>query len=122
MNERLKQIREKMGMNMREFSNFLGVKYTTYVGYENGSREPGSDFLAQVANYCHTTTDYILGLTDEDGMLPPAKIIDYAEAQEMLRIVLSEEEYAMLRAYQAADDRARKDAYMILKANAKGSV
>lgn len=117
MNERLKLIREKMNMNMREFSNFLGVKYTTYVGYENGSREPGSDFLAQVANCCHTTTDYILGLTDEDSMLPPAKLIDYAEAQEMLRIVLTEEEYAMLRAYQAADDRAREDALALLKAH-----
>ena len=117
MNERLKLIREKMGMNMREFSNFLGVKYTTYVGYENGSREPGSDFLAQVANCCHTSTDYILGLTEDDGMLPPAKIIDYNEAQEMLRIVLSEDEYAMLRAFQAADDRAREDALALLKAH-----
>lgn len=119
MTERLKQIREKMDMNMREFSNFLGVKYTTYVGYENGSREPGSDFLAQVANRCHTTTDYILGLTDVDGMLPPAKIIGYDEAQEMLRIVLKEEEYAMLRAFQAADDRAREDVMLILKAHQK---
>lgn len=119
MTERLKKIREKMDMNMREFSNFLGVKYTTYVGYENGSREPGSDFLAQVANCCNTTTDYILGLTDDDGMLPPAKIIDFAEAQEQLRIILTEEEYAMLRAFQSADDRARADALAILKAHTR---
>lgn len=119
MTERLKKIREKMDMNMREFSNFLGVKYTTYVGYENGSREPGSDFLAQVANCCNTTTDYILGLTDDDGMLPPAQIIDFAEAQEQLRIILTEEEYAMLRAFQAADDRARADALAILKAHTR---
>lgn len=119
MNERLKKIREKMNMNMREFSNFLGVKYTTYVGYENGSREPGSDFLAQVANFCNTTTDYILGVTDDDGMLPAAKVIDFAEAQDQLRIILSEDEYAMLRAYQAADDRARKDALLLLTENKK---
>lgn len=64
--ERLKKIRESLNMNMREFSNFLGVKYTTYVGYENGSREPGSDFLTMVAIKCNTTTDYILGLQNKE--------------------------------------------------------
>lgn len=119
MNERLKRLREKMGMNMREFSAFLNVKYTTYAGYENGSREPGSDFLALVANRCSTTTDYILGLTEEDG-LPQAQVIGYQDAQDKLRVILTEEEYAMLRAFQAADDRAREDAAVLLKAHARG--
>lgn len=114
---RLKTIREKMGMNMREFSNFLGVKYTTYVGYENGAREPGTDFLSQVAKVCGTTTDYILGLTDEDRMLPQPETISYTGTTDPLRIILSEAEYDMLRAYQAADDRARADALALLKAH-----
>ena len=116
MTERLKKIREKMGMNMREFSNFLGVKYTTYAGYENGSREPGSDFLALVANYCNTTTDYILGLSDSDGMLPQPQIVSFT-GEDPLRMLLSEAEFAMLRAFQAADDRAREDALAVLKAH-----
>ncbi len=119
MTERLKKIREKMGMNMREFSNFLGVKYTTYAGYENGSREPGSDFLALVANYCNTTTDYILGLSDHDGMPPQPQILSYEDSQEKLRMLLTESEYAMLRAFQAADDRAREDAMLLLKTHQK---
>ncbi len=118
MTERLKKIREKMGMNMREFSNFLGVKYTTYAGYENGSREPGSDFLALVANYCNTTTDYILGLSDHDGMPPQPQILSFTGG-DPLETMLSEAEYAMLRAFQAADNRAREDALALLKAHLK---
>lgn len=116
MTERLKKIREKMGMNMREFARFLDVKYTTYAGYENGSRDPGSDFLALVAKYCNTTTDYILGLTDDDRMLPQPQIMSFT-GEDPLRMMLSEAEYALLRAFQAADDRAREDALLLLKAH-----
>lgn len=57
-------------MNKKEFSAFLNTKYTTYVGYENGTREPGSDFLSMVANKCNTTTDYLLGITDNPRPFP----------------------------------------------------
>lgn len=118
INERLKQIREKMGMNMREFARFLDVKYTTYTGYENGSREPGSDFLALVAKYCQTTTDYILGLTDDDEMLPQPQIMSFT-GEDPLKMMLGADEYAMLRAFQKADDRARADALTLLEAHQK---
>lgn len=65
MQTRLKELRESIGMNRKEFAAFLDIKYTTYVGYENGSREPGSDFLALVATKLGTTTDYILMLTND---------------------------------------------------------
>ena len=64
MQTRLKDLRQSIGMNMKEFASFLNIKYTTYVGYENGTREPGSDFLTLVAKKFGTTTDYILMLTD----------------------------------------------------------
>lgn len=117
MTTRLQAIRNKMGFNMREFANFLGMKYTTYVGYENGSREPGSDFLVLVARLCGTTTDYILGLTDSDGMLPQPEIRSFTGTEDPIRTMLSEPEYAMLQAYQTADERAREDALRILKAH-----
>ena len=61
---RLQELRESVRMNKKEFAAFLGIPYTTYIGYENGSREPGSDFLIHVARKLNTTTDYILRLTD----------------------------------------------------------
>ena len=116
MNERLKKIREKMGLNMREFARFLDVKYTTYAGYENGSREPGADFLVMTARLCQTTTDYILGMTDDDGMPPQPEILS-ATGEDPLRMMLTEAEYAMLHAFQSADNRAREDALALLEAH-----
>lgn len=120
MTERLRSIREKMGMNMREFAGFLGVKYTTYAGYEKGAREPGSDFLALVARKCGTTTDYILCLTDQDGMLPQPEILSFTGTEDPLRIMLSEGEYALVSAWRQADDRAREDAQALLLAHPRG--
>ena len=39
---RIKELRESTGMSARKFADQLGIKYTTYYGYETGSREPGS--------------------------------------------------------------------------------
>ena len=31
--DKLKEIRERTGMNKKEFAEYIGVKYTTYNGY-----------------------------------------------------------------------------------------
>ena len=49
ISERLKMLRESLSMNKKEFANYLGVKYTTYNGYETGAREPASDFLIKIS-------------------------------------------------------------------------
>lgn len=63
--DKLKEIRESTGMNKKQFAEFLGIKYTTYNGYETGSREPASDFLILVSSKCDVSIDYLLGLHNE---------------------------------------------------------
>lgn len=63
--DRLREIRENTNMNKKEFSNYIGIKYTTYNGYETGNREPNLDFLVLISNKFGVSTDYILGLTKE---------------------------------------------------------
>ena len=73
MRKRLIEARAFVGMNRKEFAAALGIPYRTVTNYENGSREPGSDYISKVADYCSCTTDWLLGLTDsarekaEDG-------------------------------------------------------
>lgn len=43
--DRIRALREKTGMSARKFAEEMGMKYTTYYGYETGSREPGSDSI-----------------------------------------------------------------------------
>ena len=64
MRQRLIEARTFIGMNRKEFSEAIGVPYRTVTNYENGSREPGSDYISKVADYCGCTTDWLLGLTD----------------------------------------------------------
>lgn len=59
---RLKEIRERTGMNKKEFADYIGVKYTTYNNYETETREPASDFLILISNRFDVSIDYLLGL------------------------------------------------------------
>lgn len=63
---RIRELRESTGMSARKFAEIIGIKYTTYYGYESGAREPGSDFITKIANYFHVSTDYILGIKEKE--------------------------------------------------------
>ena len=62
--ERLVKAREFIGHNRKSFAEKLNIPYRTITNYENGSREPGSDYILKVANICGCTTDWLLGLSD----------------------------------------------------------
>jgi transcriptional regulator with XRE-family HTH domain len=65
MRERLVRAREFIGYNRKAFADALGMSYRTVTNYENGSREPGHDYLIKVADFCGCTTDWLLGLSDD---------------------------------------------------------
>lgn len=69
ISQRIKEVREKTGMNKKEFSEYLGIKYTTYNGYETGNREPSFDFLILFSKKLGVSIDYIMGLTNEKDIL-----------------------------------------------------
>lgn len=72
--DKLKEIREKTGMNKKEFADYIGIKYTTYNGYETGAREPASDFLILISTKFDVSIDYILGLQTEKEILHSYKL------------------------------------------------
>lgn len=72
--ESLKELREKAGKSMRLTAEDLGIPYTTYVSYEKGTREPNSEMLVKIAEYYHTTTDFLLGRLARNSMGAPNMI------------------------------------------------
>lgn len=70
---RLKDIREDSDLTQREVAEYLHIKQNTYSQYENGQRGLPIDLLIKLAAYFHTSTDYILGLTDEATPYPKKK-------------------------------------------------
>ena len=63
INETLKQLRTKKGINQSETAEELGVSLSSYQKYERdkGCVTPSLDVLIRIADYFGVTTDYLLG-------------------------------------------------------------
>ena len=61
---RIKDLREDRDLTQREIAEYLHIKQNTYSQYEGGQRQLPIAFLIMLAKYYKTSTDYILGLTD----------------------------------------------------------
>lgn len=64
MKLRLKDIREDRDLKQIDVAKFLNCTQVCYSRYENGKRDIPLNVLCLLAEYFDTTTDYILGLTD----------------------------------------------------------
>ena len=76
---RLKELRERKGLNMRQTAISLGIPYTTYISYEKGEREPNSETLIMLADFFDSSIDYLLGRSDvqiDDSVLDKVLAID----------------------------------------------
>lgn len=70
---RIRDLREDNDLTQQEISNYLKIKQNTYSQYETGSRQLPVDVLIALASYYNTSTDYLLGLTDQKTPYPKAK-------------------------------------------------
>ncbi len=62
---RIKDIREDRDITQCEIAALLHIKQNTYSQYENGRRQLPIDLLIALAKYYETSTDYLLGLTND---------------------------------------------------------
>ena len=62
---RIKDLREDRDFTQRQIADLLNVKQNTYSQYENEQRQIPISALIILARFYGTSTDYILGLTDE---------------------------------------------------------
>ena len=62
---RIKDLREDSDLTQQELAEYLHIKQNTYSQYENGQRQIPIDVLITLARYYKTSTDYLLGLTQE---------------------------------------------------------
>ena len=62
---RLKDLREDGDITQKTLAEYLHVRQNTYSQYENGQRQLPVEILIKLAKFYNTSTDYLLGLTDE---------------------------------------------------------
>ena len=65
--ERLVEVRERNGYTRKRLAEELGKPHATITKYENGEREAGSGYLISIAEKFNVTTDYLLGIEDEQS-------------------------------------------------------
>mgnify|MGYP004539364807 FL=1 len=64
--ENLRIIREKRHKNQLNVALAVGVTQESISMYESGVSFPKANILIKLAEYLQTSTDYLLGLTDDD--------------------------------------------------------
>lgn len=62
---RLRDLREDADLTQQEVAEYLHMKQPQYSRYERGFRDIPTDVLIRLAQLYHTSTDYILGLTNQ---------------------------------------------------------
>lgn len=85
-NERLKEIRTKKELTQEEFAKLLNISPSSISLYESGSREPSLATLVNIAKILDVSTDYLLGLSDNES--PVEVVISPEDKQDIVNKVL----------------------------------
>jgi len=65
LSARLRFLRKEQKLTQDEFAKAIGISRARYSHYENGLHEPPNEILQKIADFYHTSTEYLLGRTDE---------------------------------------------------------
>ena len=61
---RLRDLREDADLNQTQVAKFLGMSQPGYSKYETEENDIPTQVLIKLAKFYHTSTDYILGVSD----------------------------------------------------------
>lgn len=71
--QRIKDLREDHDLKQQTIADYLQCSQVCYSYYERGARDIPTDVLCKLADFYGTSTDYLLGRTDESKPYPTAK-------------------------------------------------
>lgn len=72
MYRRIRDMREDADLFQKDIAQYLRCTQVCYSQYELGKRDIPTDVLIRLAAFYQTSTDYLLGLTDEKRPYPRA--------------------------------------------------
>ena len=71
MYRRIRDLREDRDLTQTQVSQMLGMSQTGYSKYETGENDLPTQVLILLADFYHTSVDYLLGRTDVSTPYPP---------------------------------------------------
>lgn len=73
MYRRIRNLREDADLRQQDLADYLQCTQVSYSHYELGKRDIPTEVLVRLARFYKTSTDYLLGLTDERRTYPPVR-------------------------------------------------
>ena len=70
---RIRELREDNDLMQKTLAQYLHCSQVTYSRYELGQRTIPPEVLIKLADYYHTSTDYLLGRTNNPTPYPDTK-------------------------------------------------
>jgi transcriptional regulator with XRE-family HTH domain len=67
LGERIKKLREQHNLSQIRLARALGITNVQLSRYETGDRNPDPEIIKKIADYFNCTTDYLLGLSDNQA-------------------------------------------------------
>ena len=72
MYKRIRDLREDSDLLQKDIAAKLNCSQVCYSHYETGKRDIPTEVLIELASFYNTSTDYLLGVTDEKKPYPRA--------------------------------------------------
>lgn len=66
LGRRISEMLQKRGISQKKLAEQIGITETAMSRYIAGTREPKPDVIANIATALHTTSDYLLGIENDD--------------------------------------------------------
>ena len=113
---RIKMLREELGLSQSEFANKIGLTQQSISLYEKEDRKPSQDVLEALADFFHVSIDYLLGKTNtrnvqESNVMPmldmPIKVPVIGKISAGLPLLAEEN----LEGYEFAPSSLIKDGF-----------
>ena len=76
MYRRIRDLREDRDLYQKDLADYLNCSQVCYSNYEIGKRDIPTEVLSKLAEFYNTSTDYLLGRTDERKPYPKSKQVD----------------------------------------------
>lgn len=73
MYRRIRDLREDRDLLQKDLADYLNCSQVCYSNYEIGKRDIPTETLSKLAEFYNTSTDYLLGRTDEKKPYPKSK-------------------------------------------------
>lgn len=67
---RIRDLREDKDLKQQDLADYLQCTQTCYSRYELGTRDIPTEVLSKLADFHHTSTDYLLGRTNDPTPYP----------------------------------------------------